>query len=392
MKFRTLHKKACLAALLLGCLNMAGAQDEKPVRFQFRGFLKNLQTWSWAENPDRLQNDGFLHNRLIFKVFPDSNWTFDLETRNRVFYGESVKSVPDYYAGLLDRDPGFWDGSFNILKNDALIFNTQIDRLWLGFDKNNWQIRLGRQRINWGIATTWNPNDLFNAWNFLDFDYEERPGSDALRVRRAFGGFSAFELAVSPARDGKKWIAAVRYGTNWKNYDFQWLAGRFRDQWTLGFGWAGRLGQAGFKGEASVFKPEQGDSAATLSLTMQIDHLFPKEWYVSGGFLYAGAAPNGDLNPAALATAQLSPDRLMPVRWSLLASVARPITPILTASFTAVYSPKNNFLIAVPTLAYNIRENWDIDLTGQIFLLETPPGGRFRDRYAAVFLRTRWSF
>ena len=40
----------------------------------------------------------------------------------RAFYEargyRAVGLIPDFYAELLDRDPGFWDGSFNILKKD----------------------------------------------------------------------------------------------------------------------------------------------------------------------------------------------------------------------------------------------------------------------------------
>lgn len=32
----------------------------------------------------------------------------------------------------------------------------------------------------------WNPNDWFNTYNYFDFDYEERPGTDAIRVRVYF--------------------------------------------------------------------------------------------------------------------------------------------------------------------------------------------------------------
>lgn len=362
-------------------------QNEK---LQFSGYLKNMQTWAWTETPNLFLNDGFLHNRLIFKWTPDSLWTLDVAVRNRLFYGETVKYFPGY-ADLLDHDNGLWDGSFIPAKSKNLILSTQIDRLWLNWQRGCWDFRLGRQRINWGVATTWNPNDLFNAYNFLDFDYEERPGSDAIRIQFKTDTLSHLELAFSPGKNRDSHIGAFRYQTNFRGYDLQLLAGRYHDQWMLGGGWAGNLGQAGFKGEGSVFKSESVDSAATLSLTAQIDHLFPGEWYVSGGFLYAGAAPNGDFRPEQLARTALEPNRLMPVRWSVMATVAKPLTPILNGTLTVLWSPKRNLLLFMPALAYNIRENWDLDLTGQLFFWELPDKS-WGDRYDAVFLRLRWSF
>jgi len=392
-----MKKRFSLLLLLLPLFfnhNLLG-QNEK---LQFSGYLKNMQTWSWVKDAELLLNDGFFHNRLIFKWSPDSLLNFDAEIRNRLFYGETVKYFPGY-ADLLDQDNGLWDGAFIPAQNKDLILSTQIDRLWLNWQRGRWDFRLGRQRINWGIATTWNPNDLFNAYNFLDFDYEERPGTDALRARFKTDTLSSIEVAYSPGKNRNSHIGAFRYQTNLRGYDLQVLAGKYRDQWTLGLGWAGNLRQAGFKGECAVFKSESVDSSATISLTAQVDHMFSGEWYVSAGFLFAGAAPKGDFNPEQLAVAGLAgpqssflqPNRLMPVRWSAVGSVSKPITPIFIGSMTAVWSPNRNLLLIMPALAYNIRENWDLDLTGQLFFWELPEKS-FKDRYDAVFFRLRWSF
>jgi hypothetical protein len=72
-----------------------------------------------------------------------------------------------------------------------------IDRIWLEYHREKWHARAGRQRINWGMGTTWNPNDLFNTYNFLDFDYEERPAVDAIKVQYLTGLMDHVEVAAS---------------------------------------------------------------------------------------------------------------------------------------------------------------------------------------------------
>ena len=42
------------------------------------------------------------------------------------------------------------------------------------------QLRVGRQRINWGINTTWNPNDIFNSYNIYDVILINEP--DTIRM------------------------------------------------------------------------------------------------------------------------------------------------------------------------------------------------------------------
>lgn len=362
-------------------------EDTTTCKLEFRGYIKNMQTLSWVGPQKLSQTDGFLHNRLIFKYKPDSNWTINAEVRNRLFYGEGSRTGGAYYADILDKDNGLWDGAF-VGRNNALLWSTMIDRLWIDYARADWRIRVGRQRINWGIATTWTPNDLFNAWNFLDFDYEERPGSDAILIQKRFNETVTIDAAVSGSKPDSSYVAAVRVSSNWKEYDLQWIAGLYKGKYTVGTGWAGPLGQFGFKGEMAWFG---ADTGSTFSATMQIDRLLPHSWYISTGFLYAGGASGDLLQPSSLAAGTLAPDRLMPVKWSAIVTVVKPVTPILNATVALVYSPRFNLLIAVPALAYNINEDWDIDLTGQIFMLQTP-GDRFRDQYLSVFLRLRHSF
>jgi hypothetical protein len=62
---------------------------------------------------------------------------------------------------------------------------------YLDYTAGKWQFRVGRQRINWGVNLVWNPNDVFNSFSYFDFDYEERPGSDAVRVQYYTGTTSS---------------------------------------------------------------------------------------------------------------------------------------------------------------------------------------------------------
>jgi len=129
------------------------------------------------------------------------------------------------------------------------------DRLNLNYSYGNWDITLGRQRINWGINTVWNPNDLFNSQNFLDTDYEEKPGSDALRIQYTTGETSSLEIAFHPDKEFKmkQSVLAAIYKFNFRSFDFQILAARYLQDYSMGMGWAGNIKNAGFKGEINYF-------------------------------------------------------------------------------------------------------------------------------------------
>ncbi len=76
---------------------------------------------------------------------------------------------------MIGADDGLVDMSWNIVEKQSFLLNTTIDRLWFDLHFNKFQVTVGRQRINWGQTFVWNPNDIFNAYSFFDFDYVERP-------------------------------------------------------------------------------------------------------------------------------------------------------------------------------------------------------------------------
>src|SRR5690606_1804413 len=154
--------------------------------------------------------------------------------------------------------------------------HTIPDRLYAEWNSSDWSVQIGRQRINWGINTVTNPNDLFNIYSFYDFDYPQRPGSDAIRIRHFTRTLSRREAAGSPSRDSRNSTAALLYGFNRNGYDIQLIGGLYREMIAAGGGWAGSIGQTGFKGEVMGFvelrdRPGRGNNLITA---ISADHMF----------------------------------------------------------------------------------------------------------------------
>jgi hypothetical protein len=84
--------------------------------------------------------------------------------------------------------------------------HSNIDRMHLSYINGPWEVHAGRQRVNWGRTFVWNPNDLFNNYAFLDFDYEERPGVDALTAQYNWDYASSLEVGI---RLGDNWDESV---------------------------------------------------------------------------------------------------------------------------------------------------------------------------------------
>lgn len=365
--------------------------EEKPARFHFQGYLKDLQTATFTPAKGSLLTGNFLHNRLNFKYDLSNSLSMRLELRTRLFWGEQVRRTPGF-AGQVGYDNGWMNLSWVAVDRPALALHTIADRLSLHWQQGHWDVTLGRQRVNWGMTTVWNPNDLFNAYNFFDFDYEERPGSDALRVRYSTSGMSGFDFAISRGQEPGSTIAALMYRFNYRGYDFQVLGSRYRDDWVLGAGWAGSIGEAGFKGEASWFQPRRSfeDTTGILSLTLGGDYSFEDGWYVGSSLLYASGGSDDAEALDQLAAQQLSAKMLMPFKYSVLGQVAKQVTPLFNANLSLIYCPGADALIVFPVLTYSVSDNWDINLVAQLFF--APEENKFKNRGNVLLLRLKWGF
>lgn len=151
------------------------------------GYIKDLFMYYKPTTPlpginaDYLSSD-MIHNRLNFRWYTNNQFTVAVEARNRIFFGQMIREFP-MYKDYINVDNGIVDLSGIVASGKGWFMHSMIDRAWVDYTKGDWQVRVGRQRINWGVNLVWNPNDIFNSFSYFDFDYEERPGSDAVKVQ-----------------------------------------------------------------------------------------------------------------------------------------------------------------------------------------------------------------
>jgi hypothetical protein len=250
--------------------------------------------------------------------------------------------------------------------NPNSILYATTERAWLEYKTNNWSIKGGRQRINWGMNNTWNPNDIFNTYNLFDFDYEERAGTDGIRLHYQKSGMSALEFAIAKEPKEKKIKSAIKYNFNSSKYDWQFIAGYYHDKLTAGLGWQGNIGKAGFKGEAQYYSKNK-ITRGLFNASIELDYITKNGWYfhISGlynqsGFLRYPKQTSGikfDNNP----------ENIMPTKWSLLYGFSKEITPVINARLNYLYSPVSQLMVLFPSLSFNIKTNFDLDLFWQTY-------------------------
>lgn len=382
-------KKILLIFFLLPAAFTTTAQDSAalPEKFTVAGYLKDLQTLAFDKDFKHLVSGNLVHNRINIKWSPSVRFTAIAEFRNRLFWGEQVKLTPGFIS-LLRNNNELLNMQKAWINNESLILHTNTERLYVDYRNSKFNIRMGRQRINWGIATTWNPNDIFNTYNFLDFDYEERPGVDGAKLQYVFKNATA-ELAYSNTGSKKGNIAALKYAFNKWNYDMQFISGWYKDHFTLGMGWAGYIKDAGVKGELQYFFKTK-DSADHLNITIEGDYMFKEGWYINAGLLFNSHGLFKSVQSWNTISLKLSPENLMPTKWNVLVTAAKEFTPLLSANLSVLYAPGANLLILFPSIQYNLSTNLDLNLVWQSFFAE------LNNHFGAIsnncYLRLKWSF
>lgn len=308
-----------------------------------------------------------LHNRLNLRYDPSDVLSFHWQMRTRLFAGDLVREVPGYTDGIAE-DDGLVDLSWTVAESGDWILHYIPDRLYGEWDHADWNVRIGRQRVNWGVNWITNPNDIFNIYSVYDFDYPERPGSDAVRIQRFLGFSSRMELAVSPGRSRKDSVAAALYAFRTRGYDIQMIGGYYRDRIAAGGGWSGNLGGAALKGETMFFADIDSDESGretNVIAAVSIDYMFPNSLFTVAELLYNREGGQDALIPAV---GRLSPDNPSFSTYQASLRFSYPIHPLLDGILTTIWYPDEDAAFLSPALRWSVTQNLDADLTGQFFV------------------------
>lgn len=335
------------------------------------GYLQATPVWISAELPEPLEGDSFLEyrlqNRLNIEWFLADKLSLNWEMRTRFFAGDLVNEIPFYREGV-DTDPGYMNLSWLPADRDTWFVHYIPDRLNLDWYSDDWRVTVGRQRINWGINMATNPNDLFNIYSFYDFDYPERPGADAIRIQHFLGWASRIEVAYSPAKEARNSVAAALYGFNTRGYDIQVISGYYRHKFAAGGGWAGSIGQSGFKGEImGFFDLDEGAESEPVNLVaaLSADYIFDNSIFLIVEGLYN---KEGGRESFLLLGEPITADNPSFSRYQFTAQGSYPFTPVWNGSLALVFYPDEEAVYISPSVSYSVAQNVDFNLITQIFV------------------------
>lgn len=358
-----------------------------------RGYIKSLQG-VWFRRPDSTWLAwNTLHARYDVSMQMGRGFSAEAGLRALLTWGsliDRVSQIPAYYQSE-GADPGFFDLTWLPAKGNSFLLKTQADRLFLQYQSGPFNLRLGRQRINQSMTLIWNPNDIFNTWSWFDFDYEERPGADALKAEIFTGATSSLMAAVALDSAGKT-TSSLLWRGNFKDYDYQLFAGQMPGYKALGTGWAGDIRGAGLRGEASFFLPSStktSDSLAIFLLTAEVDYTFANSLYLMGAFLYNNRGSSGPYyHTNQLFSRQVKAYYFTPARLSLFTQASYPVHPLVNASLAIMLNAHDFSGVCVPSLDISLANNLQLLLIAQS--LFGPQHSEYGGFGNMIFMRLKW--
>ncbi len=370
------------------------------------GYLKDLA--GWYENPGqffpadvgKVQNS--LEDRLNLEVVPAAGLTLGAGLWSRFIYQRDFNAGGAYLAQLGNRD-ALADLDFTPVNDrDALVL-ASLDRLWIDWSTGPFQLTAGRQRIAWGTCLVWNPTDVFNPYSVLDFDYEERPGTDAVRLQYFTGPLSKIEIAAAPSREVGQSTLAGLFRLNASGYDVSFLGGVQRKAWFAGVNWAGQISGGGFRGEAlyrrtaasRVILPlalagweSPPPGRGYLALALSGDFTFPNRLYLHTEVLFNGEGVLSDAGSRWLSARQNG--ELAPARYSIYQECAYDVSPLVRATLFGIVNPSDGSSVIVPSVAWSVLTDWDVLCIA--LLAAGGAGTEYGDFGRSVFFRVKWSY
>jgi hypothetical protein len=357
-----------------------------------KGHLQFLESVWMIKDSEKWLTTGTINNRLDFS-WNKGAISANAGMRNILQYGSMVYDFYPWINELSSGETGYLDLTHRWHSDSSMYIFSTFDRANISYSRRNLEIIAGRQRINWGINMVWNPNDIFNTFNYFDFDYAERPGCDAVSMQYFTGTASSLQVAWKIDRDSRHTIAGMYRFNRW-NYDFQLMGGVMRDDIVLGAGWSGDIKGAGFNGEATWFRPYQNfsDTTTVLIASAGANYTFPNSLYLHTGFIYnSNGTKEAIFNPNLLTfNSDLTAKTLTLSRAELFAEAAYQISPLIRGTLAGIINPFDGSFFAGPSIDISLSDNVGFLVTSQLFFGDD--NTQYGDIGSLAYGRLKWNF
>jgi len=314
--------------------------------------------------------------RVDLKSNLSKNITFAANFDYITFHGKTEWNILDFLAPSVVSEVPEGMETFYILPFSDRTF---LDNAYIKIAFKPFDLIVGKQQISLGTGYVWNPTDVFNVKDYLDPTYEQ-PGHNAIRLDIPLGTSYTLTSLISPDENWGDSAKMIQLKGRISHFDYSLIAIEkvwlFHDytqfdtdsmnflelpekRQLLGVSTAGELLGLGFWAEYAYNKMELTENF--YELVVGADYTFDFQTYVMveyyrntlGKTNYEDYTLNDWMRLMAMEQKALSRDQVY-------VFFQHPVTDLLTAGISSIYSISDTSLALIPTINYSLSDNVDI--------------------------------
>ncbi len=352
---------------------------------KLKGSYKNLQF-----NTHRQSNGDFLEanvNRLrtewdakLLRVF-----SAKLVWDNELIFGNYIDSEI-FAARQAQRDQPYGDLEYELVQSHNVFYGQNFYRAYGEIDLGVLDVRVGRQKIEWGVMRLFSPGDLFHPLPLFDVEKMERVGATA--VNALFTPWPDVKVNAVYAfdRDPDRSRIAGRVTRTVGHFDVSAFGGKFLKDHVTGFDFTGDVLRAGVRGEFYFDDAALGDNF--IQAAGGVDYGFANTLYVALEYFHNGQGTNDALTaPLFLPSAA----QIRSVHKDFAGfQLKYELTPLWTVSGMSIIDLNGGSLFMNPETKYAFKEWLEVTLGAHL------PIGAAQGEFTAIpnlyYLQTQLFF
>ncbi len=360
--------------------------------FKIKGHFKNLFTYTrtgqYSEYLFSLTNNRNREKYLIanvsrIRLSPEINYSDFLHVRvdydNEIIIGNYLKTRefdlywrPSEYNDLIDL-------SGEPVYNDDLLYRTKIHRAYAKIVLRDFTLTIGRQQIRFGSGRLWNPLDILNPISptFVE-GVSEQKGTDAIRLEYYPTDIMEIALVLDQKSENDKLSdirvknsnVISRFKMTIDETDIAALGGRISRRNIGGSDISSVFFDGLLRGSLMYSDPEDDDpyiqGSTGYEYNFKIGLYFLVEYfYNQNGINFNSSLESAYLNSYFFGINennyyQLANQFLTFNQHYTGIAAGYDLTPLLRAELFSIYDFQGRGIFAMPSLRYNLFENFDI--------------------------------
>lgn len=284
---------------------------------------------------------------------------------------------------------------------------TFLDNAYLKLAFRPFDLTIGKQQISLGTGYVWNPVDVFNIKDVLDPTYEQ-PGHNAMRADIPIGLSNTITAIYSPDDEWKNSAKLIQFKgrisrfdlaltvieTTWRFHDYTVFVPEEQNfkvlpekRRLLGASTAGELLGLGIWAEFAYNWMEE--TADFYELSAGTDYTFDFQTYILLEY-YRNTLGKSDYRDYTLNDwmRNFAQEQKAVARDQVYLLIQHPVTDIVEAGLSTIYSISDNSAALVPTVMYSFSQNvdvyaylnWNVGKEGTYFAGSMGNGGFIRVR------------